>query len=43
MLEESIEELTKLMIKANFEKDYKLCKTNILFRFCGLMWTTPVL
>ena len=31
MLEESIEELTKLMIKANFEKDRK---KEALIRFC---------
>ena len=31
IVEDSIEELTKLMIKANFEKDYKKEK---LIRFC---------
>ena len=31
MLEVSIEELTKLMIKANFEKDYR---KESLIRFC---------
>lgn len=31
MIDESIEELTKLMIQANFEKDFKKEK---LIRFC---------
>ncbi len=31
MLNDSIDELTKLMIKANFEKDYRKEK---LIRFC---------